>query len=201
MPKKLHHSSGYLYRTTKIAMYITISEDNRLVLEELKEEVIQIKQEATELSISLLIQWKTLLFQFVLSYKEYSLTNIREYGLGEILMSRAMRFFKLDNGGEEPKKPKEKSKLRFRIKAKNENVQTVVRSQKRASSRTSVKSFVKSKSKVRTQSKKGYKFILKRTLKIILFPFYLIILILGMLLESENNEKSSKNVKNTYKPY
>lgn len=184
-------------------MYITISEDNRLVLEELKEEVIQIKQEATELSISLLIQLKTLLFQFVLSYKEYSLTNIREYGLGEILMSRAMRFFKLDNGGEEPKKPKEKSKskLRFRIKAKNENVQTVVRSQKRASSRTSVKSFVKSKSKVRTQSKKGYKFILKRTLKIILFPFYLIILILGMLLESENNEKSSKNVKNTYKPY
>lgn len=178
-------------------MHITISEDNRIVLEELREEVILIKQEATELSISLLIQLKTLMFQFLLSYKEYSLTNIREYGLAEILMSRANRFFKLDNGDEDPKKAKEKtkSKFRFKIKTKSAGVK------KMATNKVKTQPRVNTQSKVKAKSKRGYKYIVKRIFKVILFPFYLIILILGMLLESESNEKSNKNVKNKYNPY
>lgn len=196
MPRKLQRTSRYLYPTTIEVMYITISEENRIVIEALKEEVIQIKQEATELSISLLIQLKTVLFQFVLSYKEYSLTNIREYGLAEILMSRAMRFFKLDQGDEKPKIPKEKSKnkFRFRIKLRSERVRTKTTSQNQEYSN------VFSKTHIKTKSNRGYKYVLKRILKGILFPFYILILIVGMLLESKENRKSNKNVKNTYRP-
>ena len=91
-------------------MHIAISDENKVLLKELKEEALIIKHEAKELSVSLLIQLKTLFFQFLMSYKEYSLTNIREYGLGEILMSRAMRFFKLDNDSREKKTEARKSK-------------------------------------------------------------------------------------------
>src|SRR5690554_7031192 len=91
-------------------MYTTISEENKIAVEELKEELNIVKQQVQELSLSLLIQLKTILFQFVLSYKEYSLTNIREYGLGEILMNRALRFFRLDNDGEEKNMSSKKEK-------------------------------------------------------------------------------------------
>lgn len=180
-------------------MYITISEENRIVLEELREEAIQIKQEAKELSISLLIQLKTFMFQFILSYKEYSLTNIREYGLAEILMNRANRFFKLDQSNEEPRKPKEKSKFRYRTKRKN----TVDKagSQTRIFDNTHVSARNITRNQSRIKSKKGYKYIVKRIFKVILFPFYILILILGMLLGSKSNEKPKKNVKNTYSPY
>ncbi|RYM34611.1 hypothetical protein ERX46_04350 [Brumimicrobium glaciale] len=178
-------------------MYITISQENRIAIEELREEAIQIKQEATELSISLLIQLKTVMFQFLLSYKEYSLTNIREYGLAEILMSRANRFFKLDQGDEGPKKSKEKSKSKFRFRIKSK---TLIHKTK-VNSRVEVKSKTNSNIKSKVKSRRGYKFIIKRVFKVILFPFYILILILGMLLGSESNEKSNKNVKNKYNPY
>ncbi|PWH87099.1 hypothetical protein [Brumimicrobium oceani] len=174
-------------------MQATLSEDNRILLEDLKSELIIVKQEATELSISLLIQLKTLMFQFLLSYKEYSLTNIREYGIAEILMNRANRFFRLDNEEDEPKKPKKKTKSKLQLKYKRKNSNPA---QERVEKTSAHKS-----GKIKTKSKKTYKYILKRLIKIILFPFYILILILGMLLESESNENSSKNVKNKYTPY
>ena len=174
-------------------MYITISEDNRIAIEELRDEVIQIKQEATELSISLLIQLKTVMFQLLLSYKEYSLTNIREYGLAEILMSRANRFFKLNPEDKRPKKSKEKtrSKFHFRIKSKT--------SIKKNNSKTELSKQIKSKAKSKTRI--GHKFTIKKIILIIFFPFYMLILIFRMLLASESNGKSSKNAKNKYNPY
>lgn len=174
-------------------MHIAISEENRIVLEELKSELIQIKQEAKELSISLLIQLKTLLFQFILSYKEYSLTNIREYGLGEILMSRANRFFKLDQEDEKQKKVKKKKKTNLKVQKRNFDSHT--------KARNVVQTRVDNKTQSKTKSKKGVKYILKKIFKVILFPFYLLFLIFGMLLESDTDKKKSKNVKNTYNPY
>lgn len=174
-------------------MHITISKENRIVLEELKNELIQIKQEIKELSISLLIQLKSLLFQFILSYKEYSLTNIREYGLGEILMSRANRFFKLDQEDEKQKKVKEKKKSKFSFKIKNHNRGAQLKNRTVVQTRE----FHKTKQKTKT----GGRSLFKKMLKIILFPFYLIILIIGMLFESSDGDKKNKNVKNTYHPY
>jgi hypothetical protein len=175
-------------------MQITISEENRIVLEELKEEAIQIKQEATELSISLLIQLKTLMFQFLLSYNEYSLTNIREHGLAEILMSRAMRFFKLDQGDEKPKRPKEKPKSKFSFKIKSRNG----RERNKMNSQTYVNSKINIKKHPNNKTKKGGKLITKKTIKVILFPFYILILIFRIPLESKSKVKKNKNVKNSY---
>lgn len=143
-------------------MYTTISEENKIAVEELKEELKIVKQQVQELSLSLLIQLKTILFQFVLSYKEYSLTNIREYGLGEILMNRALRFFKLDNDGEE------------------KNV---------------------SSKKEKTAKRKGVRYIIKKSLKTILFPIYLLIILLQLLMKSESGirEKKHKQLKNVYR--
>lgn len=143
-------------------MYTTISEENKIAVEELKEELKIVKQQVQELSLSLLIQLKTILFQFVLSYKEYSLTNIREYGLGEILMNRALRFFRLDNDGEE------------------KNV---------------------SSKKEKTAKRKGARYIIKKSLKTILFPIYLLITLLQLLIKSESGtrEKKHKQLKNVYR--
>lgn len=141
-------------------MYITISEENKVLMEELKEEVTIIKQEAKKLSISFIIQLKSIIFQFLISYKEYSLTNIREYGLGEILMDRAMRFFKLDNENREKKASKKKTK---------------------------------------GLTRKGGKYLIKKTAKLVLYPFYLLILMLEMVFKSNDKEKSNKNVKNVYR--
>jgi|SRR5690554_1068438 len=141
-------------------MHITISEENKVLMEELKEEVTIIKQEAKKLSISFIIQLKSIIFQFLISYKEYSLTNIREYGLGEILMDRAMRFFKLDNENREKKA---------------------------------------SKNKTKKLTRKGGKYLMKKTAKLILYPFYLLILMLEMVFKSNAKEKSNKNVKNVYR--
>ena len=81
-------------------MNISMTEDQRVVVEEYKSTAVNamriIKQNGIELSMNILIQMKVLVFQFVLSYKEYSINNIREYGLGEILLMRALRFFRLD---------------------------------------------------------------------------------------------------------
>ncbi|WP_107038215.1 hypothetical protein [Brumimicrobium mesophilum] len=171
-------------------MYIAVSEENRIVLEELKGELIQIKQEVIELSISLVIQLKTLLFQFLLSYKEYSLTNIREYGLAEILMSRANRFFKLDQDDEKEKKAKEKKKAKFRFKLKKEERIVQFKSKNAVNTRENSKS----------KSKIGARFILQKCMKLILFPFYIFILIISILFELDESKKNNKNVKNTYRP-
>ncbi|HLW29238.1 MAG TPA: hypothetical protein VKX29_00120 [Brumimicrobium sp.] len=146
-------------------MYIAISEENKDLLREFKKDVSDVKQEAKELSFSLFIQLKRLMFQFLISYKEYSLTNIREYGLGEILMSRAMRFFKLDDDSREKKTALKKEKQ------------------------------IHKSSRSKQISKKGGVYIVRRAVKYILYPFYLIIICLQLLFKSEPKEKSNSYVK------
>ena len=181
------------------AMNISISVEDKIVLEEFKDELIQIKEEVKELSIMMLIQLRSSLFQFLLSYKEYSLTNIREYGLGEILMSRASRFFKLDQGDESQKNPKEKKKIRIWKKLKNNVFNS--QSESKKSFESVVGSNINRGVKGNLKTKRGGKYILKKSLKIVLFPFYLVVLLFGMLLGSGSTEKVSGSGKNTYKPY
>lgn len=136
-------------------MQITINEQNRILLNEALEELIVIKQELLELSLVVLIQLKNFFIQFIMSYKEYSLTNIKEHGLGEILTIRALRFFKLDI--EEPKKTVEK--------------------------------------KQRVNKTRSRAYYMKKSVKTILFPFYLLILVLDKIFhKKEEKTVHSKNI-------
>lgn len=107
-------------------MDTTILKDRKVVSEELKkllyDALLIIKQEGKELSLTLFIQLKTLTFQFLLSYKEYSIANIKEYGLGEILLMRALRFFKLDL-----RNPDEEKKLIRKLKKTKRGAIRIVR--------------------------------------------------------------------------
>lgn len=77
-------------------MQISISQEEQIVLQELKQDLIRIKQELIGWSISLLILLKDSIIQFILSYDEFTISNIRAKGLVNILSDRALRFFKLD---------------------------------------------------------------------------------------------------------
>jgi hypothetical protein len=102
-------------------MAITISEENQIWLSQFKDELNIIKKDALTLSVHFLIQFKRWFISFLLSYQEYSLSNIREHGLGEVLIQRAMRFFGLEYESKGAKtrsnsKKKIKKGIRFLLK-------------------------------------------------------------------------------------
>lgn len=143
-------------------MQVLILEKNQIAIEELKKELLIIKQDALELSLNLLIHVKNVLLQFFMSYKDYSLSNIKEYGLAEILWVRAMRFFRLDNNDPDKKESK----------ARDNNKQ-----------------------------KRGGKYWIRRTSRIIMYPFYLLILLLELIFKEKSKRRKEKRniyVKNNY---
>lgn len=77
-------------------MDILILERNQIVAKEIKKELSIIKQDAIELSLTLFIQLKEIILQFIYSFKDYSISNIKKRGLKEILWERAIRFFRLE---------------------------------------------------------------------------------------------------------
>jgi hypothetical protein len=77
-------------------MQISISKEEQIVLQELKQDLIRIKQELIEWSIGLLILLKDSVVKFILSYDEFAISNIKKKGLVNILSDRALKFFKLD---------------------------------------------------------------------------------------------------------
>ncbi|PKR81674.1 hypothetical protein CW751_03875 [Brumimicrobium salinarum] len=102
-------------------MQITISQEQHILLNDLKKELLNIKQKSIRLSFKLLFEIKSLLWQFLISYKEYSLANIRQRGLAEVLMTRALRFFGLEEEQDktkakiiQQKSNKKNTKLSFR---------------------------------------------------------------------------------------
>ncbi len=147
-------------------MYISITEDQRRVIEEYRNAATNayytIKRNGTELSLSFFIQVRILVYQFLLSYKEYSLSNVREYGLGEILLMRALRFFRLDI-----RDPEKEKRLIRKIK----------------------------------KTKRGIKRVFSNTLKAVLFPCYLILLLLDWIRKNKrrHKNKSNKHVKNSFR--
>lgn len=146
-------------------MEILSLERNQILEQEILRGLILIKLEAIELSTLFLVSlWSTFL-EFVGSYREYSIANIREKGLAEILWVRANRFFKL--GNEEPENEGgEEEDLSFRQKVKRVAL-----------------------------------IVLKKSVRLILLPFYLLILLLEFLArdKSEKDKKRvNKYVKNSY---
>ena len=134
-------------------MQISISKEEQIVLQELKQDLIRIKQGLIEWSIGLLILIKHSVVQFILSYDEFAISNIKRKGLVNILSDRALRFFKLEyedinEGTKEKEKP----------------------------------------------NKKTFKSFLKKAVKIIFFPVYLLICLLLIIF----NKNSKKNVINKY---
>lgn len=87
-------------------MQISISQEEQIVLQELKQDLIKIKQELIEWSIGLLILLKDSVIQFILSYDEFALSNIKSKGFLNILTDRALRFFKLDQDEVEERRKK-----------------------------------------------------------------------------------------------
>lgn len=134
-------------------MQISISQEEQIVLQELKQDLIKIKQQLIEWSIGFLIMLKDSVIQFILSYDEFALSNIKKKGLLNILTDRALRFFKLD------------------IEEVEERRKTI------------------SKPKKRT-----VKYYMVKSIKVILFPVYLIIC--GILIIFSRKQK--KNVINRY---
>lgn len=134
-------------------MQISISQEEQIVLQELKQDLIKIKQQLIEWSIGLLIMLKDSVIQFILSYDEFALSNIKKKGLLNILTDRALRFFKLD------------------YEEVEERRKTI------------------SKPKKRT-----VKYYMVKSIKVILFPVYLIIC--GILIIFSRKQK--KNVINRY---
>lgn len=134
-------------------MQISISKEEQVILQELKQDLIQVKQKLIGWSIGLLIFIKDSLVQFILSYDEFSISNIKRKGLVNILSDRALRFFKLDY-----EELKEDSKKQEKPK------------------------------------KRSLKYFVKKLIKLILFPLYLLICLLLMIFK----EKSEKNVINKY---
>ena len=80
---------------------------NPILTEEIKKDLKAIKQDAIELSLVVLIHLKGVVLKFLLSYSDYSISNIRKYGLMEILWARALKFFKLEVNQEEDEDPEE----------------------------------------------------------------------------------------------
>ncbi|PHR46798.1 MAG: hypothetical protein COA32_09970 [Fluviicola sp.] len=94
-------------------MQITITKEEQIILQELKQDLIRIKQGLVEWSIGLLILIKDSVVQFILSYNEFAISNIKRKGLVNILSDRALRFFKMDyEEVEKDKKDREKPRKR-----------------------------------------------------------------------------------------
>lgn len=103
-------------------MQISISKEEQVILQELKQDLIQIKQKLIGWSIGLLIFIKDSLVQFILSYDEFAISNIKRKGLVNILSDRALRFFKLDykeikEDNIKRKKPQKRTVKHFVLKA------------------------------------------------------------------------------------
>ncbi|MEX2485160.1 MAG: hypothetical protein WED10_11390 [Brumimicrobium sp.] len=100
-------------------MQISISQEDQVVLETIKDDLIRIKQTLLEWGLTFLIYTKNSLISFIASYEEYSISNIREKGLLSILTDRAIRFFKLEcekNGVEDNTKRYQKRSTQQKVK-------------------------------------------------------------------------------------
>lgn len=101
-------------------MRLSISKEDEVVLNELKNDLILIKQKFKSGCLHLISVLLNGLYNFILSYREYSLENIKRKGFKEVLYRRALRFFKLEQNESRKSKKKtvsrKKSKRRIIIK-------------------------------------------------------------------------------------
>ena len=99
-------------------METIISKEDRVVLNELKQDLIQLNIRLFHSLIMALQASGNLLLEFIASYEDYSLANIRRYGLKEILYKRALKFFRMEEANPERKKSKRNKTTNKRISIK-----------------------------------------------------------------------------------
>ena len=143
-------------------MTLTLSEEDRQVLNEMYVEFLEIKQEVLTKCLNSLIVSFYHSIAFAKSFEDFSPANVRQQGLITILTRRALRFFGLDL--EQDSRSNKKELKRY----------------KASSSHYFTRSY-------------GVRLV-RRTLKMMVFPVYLFILLLVYL------KKPEKNVKNKYNP-
>lgn len=98
-------------------MQLTWTKEEEYVLHQLKQDLIQIKQQFITALITFSVWSGRVLLNQLLSYSEFSYTNIREKGLKNVLIERALRFFKIEDrveagGGILRKRFKRKKQIR-----------------------------------------------------------------------------------------
>lgn len=99
-------------------METIISKEDRVVLNELKQDLIQLNIRLFQSLIMALQASGNLLLEFIASYEDYSLANIRRYGLKEILYKRALKFFRMEEANPERNKSKRNKTTNKRISIK-----------------------------------------------------------------------------------
>ena len=99
-------------------METIISKEDRVVLNELKQDLIQLNIRLFHSLIMALQASGNILLEFIASYEDYSLANIRRYGLKEILYKRALKFFRMEEANPERKKSKRNKTTNKRISIK-----------------------------------------------------------------------------------
>lgn len=99
-------------------METIISKEDRVVLNELKQDLIQLNIRLFQSLIMAIQASGNLLVEFIASYEDYSLANIRRYGLKEILYKRALKFFRMEEANPERNKSKRNKTTNKRISIK-----------------------------------------------------------------------------------
>ena len=81
-------------------MQLTLTKEEEYVLHQIKQDLIKIKQQFITALITFSVWSGRALLNQLLSYSEFSYANIREKGLKNVLIERALRFFKIEDGVE-----------------------------------------------------------------------------------------------------
>lgn len=99
-------------------METVISKEDRIILNELKQDLIQLNIRIFHSLILGLRFSGNLFLQFIESYEDYAPSNIRRYGLKEILYKRALKFFRMEGSDSVRKKSNRKKGTKKRITIK-----------------------------------------------------------------------------------
>lgn len=159
-------------------MYVSLTREEVDLLNELKSDLIDIKNNVAQIAIAVILGVGRLIFDYFKTYQEYSVVNIRSKGLKTILIERALRFFN----------------LHLQEVTQNRSVRQKRRTiRERISINKKVKLNYKEE---RISSKKVIKRWGKRVFKVLLFPVYLLLL---LVLSMKIKENSKKNVINQYR--
>ena len=100
-------------------MGYTLTQEEKLVLSELRKDLIKIKNNLIDLGIELLNYTLRVIRIFLLSLEEFKWQNIQKQGLGEILYQRALRFFKLEDPKEKIRKTRSRGGEHKKMSFKN----------------------------------------------------------------------------------
>ena len=82
-------------------MTVALSKEDREVMDDLYQSIISFKQGVLQLSIYILVELKKYIWNFIISLGEFSPQELKQHGLEEILMRRALRFFGLSGSEKE----------------------------------------------------------------------------------------------------